>query len=107
MHAVPDAKDWNVGPISKAGDDDTLGRSAWRISDFRLVSGASARFVTDVGDWNNAWATNTPGQSGDPRSPHYRDLFSDWAHDKYFPLLFNRTDVEKAAGQRIVLIATQ
>ena len=61
--------------------------------------------VTDVGEWNNAWATNTPGQSGDPRSPHYRDLFADWAADKYFPLLFERDAIEKAAEQRIVLVA--
>jgi penicillin amidase len=97
---------WTVGPESKAGDGETLGVSSWRASDFRLTAGASARFVTDVGDWNNAWATNTPGQSGDPRSPHYRDLFSDWAHDRYFPLLFDRAAVEKAAGLRIVLVAS-
>lgn len=97
---------WNVGPVSKAGDGETLGVSTWRQSDFRLTAGASARFVTDVGDWNNAWATNTPGQSGDPRSPHYRDLFSDWANDKYFPLVFDRAAVENAVGQRIVLVAS-
>jgi penicillin amidase len=104
--AVATAKDWNVGPVSKAGDDDTLGRSTWRRTDFRLESGASARFVTDVGDWSYTWATNTPGQSGDPRSAHYRDLFDDWAHDIYFPLLFERPAIEQAAEQRIVLVAT-
>ncbi|MDO8538790.1 MAG: penicillin acylase family protein [Opitutaceae bacterium] len=95
---------WNVGPVSKAGDGETLGRSGWRESDFRLTSGASARFVTDVGDWNNSWANNSPGQSGDPRSPHYRDLFEDWAHDRYFPLLFERSAVEAATAERIVLV---
>ncbi|MEY4941770.1 MAG: hypothetical protein RIQ93_3505, partial [Verrucomicrobiota bacterium] len=33
----------NVGPIAKAGDGETLGRSAWRSNDFRLTNGASAR----------------------------------------------------------------
>jgi len=65
----------------------------------------SARFVTDVGDWNNSWASNSPGQSGDPRSPHYRDLFNDWAHDVYFPLLYERAAVEAATTERIVLVA--
>jgi penicillin amidase len=97
---------WNVGPISKAGDDESLGRSKWRTPDFRLTNGASARFVTEVGNWSNTWATNSPGQSGDPRSPHYRDLFEDWAHDRYFPLLFDRPAIEAAATRRIVLIAT-
>ena len=96
---------WNVGPVSKAGDDETLGRSSWRTSDVRLTSGASARFVTDVGDWSNTWATNSPGQSGDPRSPHYRDLFADWAQDKYFPLLFERPAIEESSEQRILLVA--
>ena len=105
---VPEATrvQWNVGPISKAGDGETLGVSTWRSTDFRLTAGASARFVTDVGDWSNAWATNTPGQSGDPRSPHYRDLFEDWAHDRYFPLLFDRAAVEQATTERILLVAT-
>jgi penicillin amidase len=94
---------WNVGPISKAGDGDTLGVSTWRNSDYRLTAGASARFVADVGDWNNTWATNSPGQSGDPRSPHYRDLFEDWAHDRYFPLLFERAKVEQDTTLRIRL----
>lgn len=96
---------WDVGPISKAGDTQTIGLSVWRPGDYRLTAGASARFVTDVGDWNNSWACNTPGQSGDPRSPHYRDLFADWAHDRYFPLLFERDAVEESAEQRIQLIA--
>lgn len=94
---------YSVGPIPKAGDAETLGRSAWRTTDFRLTNGASARFVADVGDWDNTFATNSPGQSGDPRSAHYRDLFADWANDKYFPLLFSRAAVEKAAESRILL----
>jgi penicillin amidase len=41
--------------------------------------------VADTGDWDRSVASNSPGQSGDPRSPHYRDLFDDWANDRYFP----------------------
>jgi penicillin amidase len=105
----PDATrtEWNVGPISKAGDGETLGVSTWRASDFRLTAGASARFVADVGDWANVWATNSPGQSGDPRSAHYRDLFEDWAHDRYFPLVFERAKVEQNTTLRIRLRANR
>ena len=35
--------------------------------------------VLDVGDWDNSRVINTPGQSGDPASPHYGDLFPLWA----------------------------
>jgi len=96
---------WDVGPISKGGDTETLNRSAWNEKTFKLENGASARFVAEVGNWNNVWATNSPGQSADPRSPHYRDLFEDWAHDRYFPLLYDRAAVEKETGQRILLVA--
>ena len=94
---------YNVGPISKAGDNETLGRRAWRLTDFQLLSGASARFVADTGDWDHSVANNSPGQSGDPRSPHYRDLFEDWANDRYFPLTYSRAAVEKVAEARLVL----
>ena len=49
------------------------------------LSGASFRMIVDVGDWERAVGINTPGQSGDPDNPHYRDLFQMWADDRYFP----------------------
>jgi len=36
---------------------------------------------------------NTPGQSGDPMSPHYRDLFPLWASGAYVPMLYSRPAV--------------
>jgi penicillin G amidase len=38
-------------------------------------------------------AINSPGQSGDPHSPHYRDLFALWAAGAYVPLRFGRAAV--------------
>jgi len=55
------------------------------------------RFVFDVGAWDNSMAINTPGQSGDPMSPHYRDLFPLWAAGAYVPLRFSRAAVEADA----------
>jgi penicillin amidase len=37
---------------------------------------------------------NNPGQSGDPDSPHYRDLFDLWARGKYFPVFYSRTKID-------------
>ena len=37
---------------------------------------------------------NTPGQSGNPDDPHYRDLFQLWARGKYFTLAYSRPKVE-------------
>ena len=44
-----------------------------------------------------------PGQSGNPDSPHYRDLFPIWARDEYVPMLFSEAAVDAAAEARILL----
>jgi len=42
------------------------------------VSGASYREILDTSDWDQSVAVNTPGQSGQPGSPHYSDLMPLW-----------------------------
>jgi penicillin amidase len=61
--------------------------------------------VLDVGDWDASYTINSPGQSGDPDSPHYRDLFPLWSRDEYVPLLFSAAAVDGAAESRILLRA--
>jgi hypothetical protein len=39
--------------------------------------------VLDVGAWDASRTINTPGQSGDPFSGHYRDLAPLWATGQY------------------------
>ena len=66
--------------------------------------GASFRIIADTGDWDRSVGTNTPGQSGDPDSPHYRDLFEPWAEGRYFPVFFSRPKVESVAEAKITLV---
>ncbi len=77
--------------------------TSYRASDFSVTSGASFRMVLDVGQWDNSRTINTPGQSGDPDSPHYRDLAALWANGEYVPLLYSRQAVEAAANEVIAL----
>jgi penicillin amidase len=42
---------------------------------------------------------NTPGQSGNPESPFYRNLFEDWATDRFFPVVYSRGRVDGATAQ--------
>jgi penicillin amidase len=93
----------NVGPAPKAGDENVVGAAAYRSKDFRVQMGASFRMVLDVGQWDNSVAVNTPGQSGDPSSTHYRDLFPLWLSGQYFPLLYSRSAIEQAAERKILL----
>lgn len=46
---------------------------------------------------------NSPGQSGNPDSEHYSDLFAAWAADGSFPLLYSRERVEKNTARTITL----
>jgi penicillin amidase len=71
--------------------------------DDNQVSGASFRIIADLGDWDRSLGTNTPGQSGDPESPHYRDLLAPWAVGKYFPAFFSRPKVESVTETTTVL----
>lgn len=72
-------------------------RHPYRISDFKGIAGASFRMVLDVGDWDESRFINTPGQSCDACSPHYRDLALFWAAGDYAPLLHSRGDREGGA----------
>ena len=52
------------------------------------------KIIADTEDWDNSVGLNTPGQSGDPDNPHYRDLFPLWAQRQYFPLAYSRAKVD-------------
>jgi penicillin amidase len=92
-----------VGPLETPGSSSTPRAQAYRPSDFSVIGGASVRMVMDVGAWDNSVAMNTPGQSDDPMSAHYRDLFPMWAEGSYFPLRFSRAAVERDAEDHIYL----
>jgi penicillin amidase len=93
----------NVGPLPKDGDAFVPSQSSYRSADFRDIGGPSVRVIMDVGEWDNSVAVNHPGQSGDPQSPHYRDLADLWRRGEYFPLLFSRQAVERATERIIYL----
>ncbi|MFD1535977.1 penicillin acylase family protein [Nonomuraea guangzhouensis] len=93
----------NVGPFPRGGSAYTVDASTYDSATYRQSSGASFKMVLDVGQWDNSRAVNAPGQSGDPRSPHYRDLAERWRSGEYFPLLYSRAQVDRYAAIRITL----
>jgi len=70
---------------------------------FQQEAGASYREILDTSDWDRSLAVNTPGQSGQPGSPHYSDLLPLWDKGQYFPLLYSREAVERGAKDRLLL----
>lgn len=81
----------NVGPMPRGGDAYSVGSTGYGL---KQRSGGTFRVLIDTGDWDRSLATNSPGQSGDPDSKHYRDLFDEWSKDKYFPMFYSRDKVE-------------
>jgi penicillin amidase len=94
--------DWaRIGPYPKSGSSETVGLSAPSPANGVEVTGASFRMVLDVGQWDNSLAINTPGQDGDPRSPHYSDLYEAWHADRYFPLLYSQAAIAQRTSHKI------
>jgi penicillin amidase len=81
----------SVGPAPRGGDGTTI--SATGNGD-NQTSGGSFKIIADTENWDNSVGINTPGQSGNPDDPHYRDLFELWANGKYFTLAYSRGKVE-------------
>lgn len=92
---------FNLPAVERAGDGNTV--LATSGPNFRQTHGASFREILDVSNWDNSVATNVPGQSGQPGSPHYGDLLPLWAEGKYFPMLYSKSAIETRAKQRLTL----
>lgn len=93
----------DLGPVARPGDEYTVNATGFFDGTFEQVSGASYREILDAGDWDQSLAVNTPGQSGQPDSPHYSDLLPLWDQGHYFPLSYTREAVEKTTTDRLTL----
>ena len=80
----------DVGPLPRGGYGGTVHNTG---NGDNQTSGASFMLVVDTANWDNSVGLNTPGQSGNPDSPHYRDLFELWARNKYFPIFYSRNKI--------------
>lgn len=91
---------FDAGTVERPGDGTTVNIGGLR-------HGASFREVIDLSDWDASVATSTPGQSGQPLSPHYDDLLEGWATGDYFALPYSRAAVESATTHRLMLLPTR
>ncbi len=90
----------NLGPIARGGYGETVNNSS---NNLNQTHGASFRIVVDTEDWDRTLGINNPGQSGDPRSPHYSDLFNLWGTGGYFPVYFTKSKITSIAERKLVL----
>ena len=83
----------------RGGNGYTVGATGSNLSQSH---GATFKVIIDTKDWDNSLASNSPGQSGDPSSLFYRNLYKDWAEDKYFNLLYSKEIIESNLHSREV-----
>jgi penicillin amidase len=107
QHALSDGvnaatqKQLDLGPLPRGGNSYTPGSTGGNL---RQSSGASFRMIVNTGDWDAAVATNGPGQSGNPDSPFYDNLFEPWAKDQYFPVYYSRKKIDSVSiGTKMLL----
>ena len=90
----------NLGPVSRGGYGETVNATS---NNLNQTHGASFRILVDTEDWDKTLGINSPGQSGNPESPHYRDLFPIWAENNYFPIFFSKGKIKTVAEETTVL----
>ena len=83
----------------RGGNGYTPGSTGYNLNQ---SSGGSFRVLINTGDWDDSYATNSPGQSGDPNSEFYNNLYEDWANDIYFPLLYSKSKILRNLSSRKV-----
>jgi penicillin amidase len=96
---------FNLGPVPFGGDADTINQGAALplepLADVDNI--ASVRVVIDVGAWHNSRFSLPGGQSGNPFSPHYADLFEVWQRGEGVPIAWTPEEVQTAATRTLEL----
>ncbi len=91
------------GGAGVGGDNETVWATGCRAeSGTAAVYGAVARYVFDVGNWDNcAWIV-VGGASGDPASPHYVDQHDAWSRCELVPMRYDWAAIA-AVGPQLIL----
>jgi penicillin G amidase len=85
------------------GDNDTVWATGCQAeSGLAAVYGAVARYVFDVGNWDNCTWIVVGGASGDPASPHYVDQHLAWSRCELIPMRYD-WNLIAAAGLQLTL----
>ena len=67
-------------------------------------SNVSMRFIATPGNWDATRFVIPMGQSGNPRSPHYKDQFEAWRTGAAAVFPFTRSNVEKQTHPVLVMV---
>ena len=104
---VPDlAELFTGGEAPHGGDEQTINQGIFEpgAGTYDTVVVASWREIIDLFDLDASLGTHTVGQSGNPASPHYNDLFPLWSTGRHHPLPFTRRAVEAETETTLNLV---
>jgi penicillin amidase len=86
---------FTIDPIPQSGGGMAVNRGA----------SVSMRYIADVSNWDNSRQNITPGQSGNPQSPHWKDQLIEWRTITPGKFPFSKNSVAKAAKDTLILAA--
>jgi penicillin amidase len=97
---------FNLGPFPWGGDANTLNQASVPPLNPTGNPGmiASMRMVVDVGGWEASRFVLPGGQSGNPFSPHYADMFPLWRRGDGVPIAWSDEAVRRATRQSLKLV---
>ncbi|HEX3218947.1 MAG TPA: penicillin acylase family protein, partial [Candidatus Limnocylindria bacterium] len=98
---------FNIGPVPMGGDAQTPMQAATGpLHPFDNPGFlANTRVVIDLGDLERSRFVLAGGQSGNPLSPHYRDLFALWQRGEGVPIAWSDAAVAAATTHTLILEA--
>ncbi len=96
---------FNLGPVPMGGDSNTpMQVSSSPVDPFGPAGAlANTRCVIDLGDPAASRFSLAGGQSGNPLSPHYRDLYELWLRGDGVPIAWSEAEIAAAARATLVL----
>jgi penicillin amidase len=95
---------FNRGPYPAAGGTDIVNAVGYYADEgYEVTWVPSMRMIVDLGDLSNSLTIHTTGQSGHTYSSHYQDMIEPWLEGEYFPMEWDRADVELGAEGKLVL----
>jgi penicillin amidase len=99
-------KIFNIEPVACGGDSNTISQAgAVPLNPLKPTHNmANLRCAFDTANWSNSRIVLAGGQSGNPLSPHFRDLFGLWQNGEAVKLPFTREEVLKAAVSTLRLL---
>ncbi|NWC11653.1 penicillin acylase family protein [Pseudomonas agarici] len=88
------------GPIQAGGDHTTLNTAAylWGGANFDTTLAPALRLIVDFGQTEPMLGQQSPGQSGNPASPHYANGIDNWLKAQYVSFPMQPQNFDKAYG---------